>query len=312
MSPHSEQPSKVGMPLITPFALQSVQLRPAKRPENNEVSQLARPQTPEKPQKPGNPTVPQVSSIPSNLRPSSPEKKLSIQHSQDSHIETQPDCDVKSHSEPTSCLTNGSIDLGKFKATAEVDGLDTALSSPAEAPQNTTPKKKPPLVSKKPTFSLTFSSVDHVSDLLSAQNDVCISTSTPEGLDPTPVPEQEETTEKDSIGISAPSEEIRDISPTNCEAQESSQTSGTIILDADMGTIEAKNEEEGDDDDDDVTSSTGSFGSKDDESGELDFPNFTLWRSFIKLGDTKSYNFKYSGLFKESEALLDDICDLKL
>lgn len=313
VSPHSEQPSKVGMPLITPFALQSVQLRPAKRPENNEVSQLARPQTPEKPQKPGNPTVPQVSSIPSNLRPSSPEKKLSIQHSQDSHIETQPDCDVKSHSEPTSCLTNGSIDLGKVKATAEVDGLDTALSSPAEAPQNTTPKKKPPLVSKKPTFSLTFSSVDHVSDLLSAQNDVCISTSTPEGLDPTPVPEQEETTEKDSIGISAPSEEIRDISPTNCEAQESSQTSGTIILDADMGTIEAKNEEEGDDDDDDdVTSSTGSFGSKDDESGELDFPNFTLWRSFIKLGDTKSYNFKYSGLFKESEALLDDICDLKL
>ncbi|KAK9956572.1 hypothetical protein ABG768_014297 [Culter alburnus] len=276
VSPHSEQPSKVGMPLITPFALQSVQLRPAKRPENNEVSQLARPQTPEKPQKPGNSTVPQVSSIPSNLRPSSPEKKLSIQHSQDSHIETQPDCDVKSHSEPTSCLTNGSIDLGKVKATAEVDGLDTALSSPAEAPQNTTPKKKPPLVSKKPTFSLTFSSVDHVSDLLSAQNDVCISTSTPEGLDPTPVPEQEETTEKDSIGISAPSEEIRDISPTNCEAQESSQTSGTIILDADMGTIEAKNEEEGDDDDDDdVTSSTGSFGSKDDESGEV-FESSTL------------------------------------
>ncbi|XP_067240086.1 NHS-like protein 1 isoform X5 [Chanodichthys erythropterus] len=278
VSPHSEQPSKVGMPLITPFALQSVQLRPAKRPENNEVSQLARPQTPEKPQKPGNPKVPQVSSIPSNLRPSSPEKKLSIQHSQDSHIEAQPDCDVKSHSEPTSCLTDGSIDLGKVKATAEVDGLDTALSSPAEAPQNTTPKKKPPLVSKKPTFSLTFSSVDHVSDLLSAQNDVCMSTSTPEGLDPIPVPEQEETTEKNSIGISAPSEEIRDISPTNCKAQESSQTSGTIILDADMGTIEAKNEEEGDDDDDDdddVTSSTGSFGSKDDESGEV-FESSTL------------------------------------
>ncbi|XP_051732308.1 NHS-like protein 1 isoform X3 [Ctenopharyngodon idella] len=279
VSPHSERPSKVGMPLITPFALQSVQLRPAKRPENNEVSQLARPQTPEKPQKPGNPTAPQVSSVPPNLRPSSPEKKLSIQHSQDSYVEAQPDCDVKSHSEPTSYLTNGYIDLGKVKATAEVDGLDTALSSPAEAPQNTTPKKKPPLVSKKPTFSLTFSSVDHVSDLLSAQKDVNISTTTPEGLDPTPVPEQEETTEKDSIGISAPSEEIRDISPTNCEAQESSQTSGTIILDADMGTIEANNEEEGeeeeDDDDDDVTSSTGSFGSKDDESGEV-FESSTL------------------------------------
>lgn len=252
VSPHSEQPSKVGMPLITPFALQSVLLRPAKRPKNNEVNQLARPQTPEKPLKLQHPTVPQVSSIPPNLRPSSPEKKLSIQ---DSHVEAQPDCDVKSISEPTSCLTNGSIDLDEVKATTKVDVLETALS------QNTTPKKKPPAVSKKPMFSLTFSSVDHVSDLLSGQNDVNISKTMPEG--------QEETTEKDSMGIP---EEIRDIFSTNCEAQEFSQTSGTIILDADMGTIEGKDGEEGDED---VTSSTESFGSKDDESGEV-FESSTL------------------------------------
>ncbi|XP_077076006.1 NHS-like protein 1 isoform X7 [Siphateles boraxobius] len=241
VSPHSEQPSKVGMPLITPVALQSVQLRPAKRPKNNEVNQLARPQTPEKPLKLRYPTVPQVSSIPPNLSPSSPEKKLSIQHSQDSHVEAQPDCDVKSISEPTSCLTNGSIDLDEVKATTEVDGLETALLSPAETQQNTTPKKKPPVVSKKPMFSLTFSSVDHVSDLLSAQNDVNVSTSTPEGFDPTP--------------------------------QEFYQTSGTIIFDADMGTIERKDGEEGYDEE--VTSSTESFGSKDDESGEV-FESSTL------------------------------------
>uniref|UniRef100_A0A673LVT8 NHS-like protein 1 n=1 Tax=Sinocyclocheilus rhinocerous TaxID=307959 RepID=A0A673LVT8_9TELE len=261
VSPHSEELSKIGMPLITPMALQSVQLRPAKWSENNGVSQLARPQPPEKPQKPGHPTVPQgIPCIPPNLRPSSPEKKLSIQHSQDSHVEAKPDC-VISHSEETSCFTNGSIDLGEVKATAEVDGLETALASPAETPQNSTPMKKPPLISKKPKFSLTFFSVDHVSDLLT------------EDLDPTPVPEQEEkATEKDGIDISAPPEEIRDISPTNGEAQEFSQTPGTITPDADKGTSEAEDEER---DDEDVTSSTGYFGSKDDESGEV-FESSTL------------------------------------
>ncbi|XP_058611058.1 NHS-like protein 1 isoform X3 [Onychostoma macrolepis] len=267
VSPHFEELSKIGMPLITPLALQRVQLRPAKRPENNGVSQLGRPQSPEKPQKPGHPTIP---CIPPNLRPSSPEKKLSIQHSQDSHAEAEPGC-VISYSEQTSCFTNGSIDLGEVKATAEVDGLETALASPAETPQNSTPKRKPPLISKKPKFSFIFSSVDHVSDLLSAQNDDKISTIA-EDLDTTPVPEQEEkATEKDGIDISTPPEEIRDISPTNGEAQEFSQT-GTITPDTDKGTSEAEDEER---DDDDVTSSTGSFGSKDDESGEL-FESSTL------------------------------------
>ncbi|KTG35868.1 hypothetical protein cypCar_00037267, partial [Cyprinus carpio] len=273
--PHSEEPCKIGMPLITPFALQSVQLRPSKRPENNGVIQLARPQTPEKSQKPEHPTVPQgILCISPNIRPLSPQKKLYIQHSQGSHVEAKPD-GVISHSEQSSCLTNGSIDPDEVKATSEVDGLETALASPVETPQNTTPKKKPPVVSKKPKFSLIFSSVDHVSDLLSAQNDDNISTSPTspaKELDPTPVPEQEEKTmEKHIIDISAPPEEI---SPTNGDAQDFSQIPSTIIPDADKGTSEAEDEER---DDEGVTSSTGSFGSKDDESGELDFPNFTLW-----------------------------------
>uniref|UniRef100_A0A8C2JHH6 NHS-like 1b n=1 Tax=Cyprinus carpio TaxID=7962 RepID=A0A8C2JHH6_CYPCA len=256
--PHSEEPCKIGMPLITPFALQSVQLRPSKRPENNGVSQLARPQTPEKSQKPEHPTVPQgILCISPNIRPLSPQKKLYIQHSQGSHVEAKPD-GVISHSEQSSCLTNGSIDPDEVKATSEVDGLETALASPVETPQNTTPKKKPPVVSKKPKFSLIFSSVDHVSDLLTKE------------LDPTPVPEQEEKTmEKHIIDISAPPEEI---SPTNGDAQDFSQIPSTIIPDADKGTSEAEDEER---DDEGVTSSTGSFGSKDDESGEV-FESSTL------------------------------------
>uniref|UniRef100_A0A9J8D6V8 NHS-like 1b n=1 Tax=Cyprinus carpio carpio TaxID=630221 RepID=A0A9J8D6V8_CYPCA len=271
--PHSEEPCKIGMPLITPFALQSVQLRPSKRPENNGVIQLARPQTPEKSQKPEHPTVPQgILCISPNIRPLSPQKKLYIQHSQGSHVEAKPD-GVISHSEQSSCLTNGSIDPDEVKATSEVDGLETALASPVETPQNTTPKKKPPVVSKKPKFSLIFSSVDHVSDLLSAQNDDNISTSPTspaKELDPTPVPEQEEKTmEKHIIDISAPPEEI---SPTNGDAQDFSQIPSTIIPDADKGTSEAEDEER---DDEGVTSSTGSFGSKDDESGEV-FESSTL------------------------------------
>uniref|UniRef100_A0A9J8BDU3 NHS-like 1b n=1 Tax=Cyprinus carpio carpio TaxID=630221 RepID=A0A9J8BDU3_CYPCA len=256
--PHSEEPCKIGMPLITPFALQSVQLRPSKRPENNGVIQLARPQTPEKSQKPEHPTVPQgILCISPNIRPLSPQKKLYIQHSQGSHVEAKPD-GVISHSEQSSCLTNGSIDPDEVKATSEVDGLETALASPVETPQNTTPKKKPPVVSKKPKFSLIFSSVDHVSDLLTKE------------LDPTPVPEQEEKTmEKHIIDISAPPEEI---SPTNGDAQDFSQIPSTIIPDADKGTSEAEDEER---DDEGVTSSTGSFGSKDDESGEV-FESSTL------------------------------------
>ncbi|XP_043075462.1 NHS-like protein 1 isoform X3 [Puntigrus tetrazona] len=272
MSPHSEELSKIGMPLITPLALQSVQLRPTKQPENNGVSQLPRPQSPEKPQKPGHPTVPQgIPCITSNLRPPSPEKKFSIKQSQDCHVEAKPDC-VISHSEQTTCFTNVSLDLTDVKATAEVDGLVTALTSPAKT-QNSTPKKKPPLISKKPRFSLTFSSVDHVSDLLSAQNVEEISTTTAEDLDPTPVPEQEEkAVKKDGIDISAPPEEIRDISSTNSEAQEFSLAPGTITPEADKDTSEAEDEER---DDEDVTSSTGSFGSKDDDSGEV-FESGTL------------------------------------
>ncbi|XP_051501295.1 NHS-like protein 1 isoform X2 [Myxocyprinus asiaticus] len=294
VSSHSEEPKKCGMPLVTPFALQSVQLRSVKQPENSEVScsnfdeiaaeqMVIKPQTPEKPKKPDHPFVPQVSCKPQNSnetqRPSSPEKRLSIQHRLDSHVEVQPNCE-KSHSEPTSCLTDGSMDLSDNKVTAEADGLETDLSSPVDMPQNSTPKKKPPMVSEKPKFSFTFSSfstpdckteencasktastANDDSDLLSAQNEVI--TSTTESQDTTHVPEKK--TENDGCDISVPPMEIRDISTTNGEAQEFIKT----VLNMDKGTSEGDGEEDGGDDDEDVTNSTGSVGSKDDESGEL-------------------------------------------
>ncbi|XP_051952258.1 NHS-like protein 1 isoform X1 [Xyrauchen texanus] len=289
VSSYSEEPNKCGMPLVIPFALQSMQLRSVNQPENSEVScsnfdeivaeQMAvKPQTPEKPTKPDHPFVPQVSCKPQNSnetqRPSAAEKRLSIQHS---YVEVQPNCE-KSYSEPTSCLTDGSMDPSDIKVTAEVDGVETDLSSLVEMPQNTTPKKKPPMISKKPKFSFTFSSfstpdckteensasktaasIDNDdSDLLSAQNEVI--TSTTESQDTAPVPEK-----TGGCDIPVPPVEIRDISTTNGEAQEFFKS----VLNMDKGTSEGDGEEDGRDDDEDVTNSTGSVGSKDDESGEI-------------------------------------------
>ncbi|XP_051511056.1 NHS-like protein 1 isoform X3 [Myxocyprinus asiaticus] len=280
VSTQSEEPNKSGMPLITPFALQSVQLRSVKQPENSEFicsksqeivadQMTSKPQTPEKPKKQEHSSVPLVSCIPLNING-------------ESNVEAQHDCDVTSveklHSEPKSCLTNGSIDFDDSKATAEVDGQETDMSPPVETLQNTTPKKKPPMISKKPKVSLAFSSFStpeckaeenstastdkDVGDLLSAQNMVVINTTTKENQDTTPVPEEE--IENNKSEISVPPEEIADIFPTSGEAQEFSQT----VLDMGMGTSEGDGEEYGGDDEN-VTSSTGSVGSKDDESGEV-------------------------------------------
>ncbi|XP_051954675.1 NHS-like protein 1 isoform X2 [Xyrauchen texanus] len=279
VSTQSEEP-KSGMPLITPFALQSVQLRSVKQPENSEVicsksqeivadQMVSKSQTPEKPKKPEHSSVPLVSCIPLNING---ESQVAAQH----------DCAVTSveklHSELKSSLTYGSIDLDDSKATAEFDGQETDVSPPVETLQNTTHKKKPPMISKKPKIYLAFSSFStpeckveynsttstgkDVSDLLSAQNRVIINTTTKENQDTTPVPEEE--TENNKRNISVPPEEI-DIFPTSIKAQEFFQT----VLDMGMVTSEGDGEEYGGDDDEDVTSSTGSVGSKDDESGEV-------------------------------------------
>ncbi|TRY96411.1 hypothetical protein DNTS_033280 [Danionella cerebrum] len=239
---HSEEPIKAGMPLITTFALQSVQLRPTKRPENKQTD---RPQTPEKPQQLHQPSDSLVSSC-QNVRSSSPQKKTST------------DSESKACSEQTSCLTNGSIDIGEFISTDEVEGQMNFLSTPVEAPLNSSSKKKPPMLSKKPKFSLTFSSVDHVREL-EENNDLTITT----------VPENEEDiTKKHNFGISASLNEGVYNCQKNGESEESSPISDNHVINEHKTTSESDGDE-GERDDDDVTSCTGSFGSKDDESGDV-------------------------------------------
>lgn len=246
---HSEEQSKFGVPLITPFALQSVQLRSVKRKGNSEVSCSKSPEnvvdpitakTPEKPQKP-HPTVPQVSCLPPNVN--------------EKHLVAQP-----------SILTNGHVDVGVVKATDELDGLESALPSSGETSQHTSPKKIPPVVSKKPKISLSFkamnftSSMDEdTSELLNAQTEENVSTAATECQEPTPVLQDEDKKPDDdrSVIFVLPEE----ISLTNVEPQEMSQ-----LL-----------EEEEEDDYEDATSSTGSVGCRDDESGESDLANFTPW-----------------------------------
>ncbi|XP_055043207.2 NHS-like protein 1 isoform X9 [Misgurnus anguillicaudatus] len=276
-STHSEESSKLGVPLITPLALQSVQLRSVKRPEKIELTadQLAN-KTPEKLQKPDHPTV----------SPVSPQKNGFTLHRQDNVevVEAQPDRNVrsikKSYSAPAWSLTNGSIDFGDVKATDEVDGLETPLSSPVKTPQNTTPRKMPPVVSKKPKFPLTFrplqnhtaSTDEDAGELLNAQNEEDISTT--ECQEPTPMPQQEEEKPDNNnrSEISLPPEEMRKMSLTNVEF---SKTPCTIIqeTDCDVDKSISTEEREEDGDEEDVTSNSGSVGSKDDESGDVFEPS---------------------------------------
>ncbi|XP_057209526.1 NHS-like protein 1 isoform X2 [Triplophysa rosa] len=255
---HSEEQNKFVVPLITSFALQSVQLRSVKRKGNSEVSSsesheiVAEQMTakiPEKSQKTEHPTVPQVSCLPPNInekqRPSSP-----LKQSQDSHIEARP-----------SSLTNGPVDFGVVKATDELDGLESTLSSTGEASQNTSPKKKPPVVSKKPKISLTLKTINYTSsidedagELLNAQTEENVSTAATECQEPTPVPQEEDKKPDNDKSVSSELlGEMREISLTNVEPQEIFQPL----------------EEEEEDDYEDATSSTGSVGCKDDESGDV-------------------------------------------
>lgn len=210
---------------------------------------------PEKSQKTEHPIVPQVSCLPPTInekqRPSSP-----LKQSQDSHIEARP-----------SSLTNGPVEFGVIRATDKLDGLQSTLSSTGEASQNTSPKKKPPVISKKPKISLTFKTINYTSsidedasELLNAQTEENVSTAPTEFQEPTPISQEEDKKPDNDKSVSSVLlGEMREISLTNVEPQEISQPL----------------EEEEEDDYEDATSSTGSVGCKDDEIGESDLANLT-------------------------------------
>ncbi|XP_035380479.1 LOW QUALITY PROTEIN: NHS-like protein 1 [Electrophorus electricus] len=303
---HSEESGRSAMPVITPFALQSVQLRSVKRPENSGVDSskfqetgtnqmTTKPWTPEKLKKIEHLTVLPLASHSAPDKygppsPSSPQKKLPA-HSSFAAMPLHEVKPVKElPSEQTCGLLGDSIDLNNVVPKDEVDGLERGLS-----PQNTTPKKKPPAVSKKPKFhiSISASTPEHVQEVeewtrasekdaaehQGLHEDVTVGSSSTEAQESLSVEEQEKENDESTTNSSSSgemSESESSMPPTPSQAEEPSQTD--IIQEAGAGEFKdtsegEEEEEEYGEDEDGVGSTTGSVSSKDDENGEVFEPS---------------------------------------
>lgn len=296
-----EESGRSAMPLITPFALQSVQLRSVKRTVNGEAESSKSQEavtyqvaskigTPVKFKKQEHPTVlplescsaPELSQVSS---PSYPEKKQTVNSfvsreesnsnpADSAFYETNSREEIPS--ERTHCPSSF-INNAQVSAKAEVDGTY------AESPQ-TTPKKKPPVVSKKPKFTpvvspsesepaagekRTLTNCGDTVDLpdLQKQGTVC--------QEPSSVKEHGKENDTNNTESSISPTEMSEFEsstfPTASLAEEPSQT--TVIdktaVDEVKGISEDEVEEEEGVDDDGVSSTTESVSSKDDENGEV-------------------------------------------
>ncbi|XP_062858598.1 NHS-like protein 1 [Trichomycterus rosablanca] len=157
---NSEESGKSAVPLITPFALQSVQLRSVKRPENVGLDKL-KSQQPEADQVSikawNNEHSPvsvlascSVSDMKGALSPLIPENKFT---KDDSLTEISLN-NENSKKEMSSKQIHMRLNVSSNHIKDEVDGQDKEDRTLAESPQKSSPKKIPPTVSKKPRFPL--------------------------------------------------------------------------------------------------------------------------------------------------------------
>lgn len=288
VSIRSEEFAKSAMPLITPFALQSVQLRSVK-PGNSEDSSKSqeveteqistKPGTPEKVKQLEHLTVLPLAScftpeINGTLKSPSTENVIT----KDQNPAEIPLYKTKSGEEMPYEVTNyPSSDLNHTLAKAEVDSMEKE----ERTPQNTTPKKKPPVFSKKPKFPLVFAvepelivedkqtlanEEDSSFQVFSkVQKEVIICVPNPDVQKSRSVEEVEKKDDKNSTESSTCESST---CPTDSQVEEPSQTTiikeASVSVDDAMGTSEGEEEENGDDDEDALSSTAGSVCSKDD------------------------------------------------
>ncbi|XP_036437750.1 NHS-like protein 1 isoform X2 [Colossoma macropomum] len=300
---NSEKSGKPAVPLITPFALQSVQLRSVKLPENGKADSSKSQETetgqmasktwiPVKFKKQEHPTVLSLASCAAPemnglFSTSSPEKKLPIDNNSAEIPLYNAESGEEMHSDQTQC-SRDSIGHAPVSADAEVDGSQRGLPTSAESPQNTTPKKKPPAVSKKPRFSPVVSpsapesaaeekqvlaNGEDTSDFSNLQSEVAICDITKNGQESPDEQERENDTTNTESSIS-PTEvsEFGSSTPlTDSQAEETTQTKVVeeAAVDETKGISDGEVEEDGGEDEDGVSSTTGSISSKDDENGEV-------------------------------------------
>uniref|UniRef100_A0A3Q2NN86 NHS like 1 n=1 Tax=Fundulus heteroclitus TaxID=8078 RepID=A0A3Q2NN86_FUNHE len=240
----SSSPSKSPKPLITPFALQSVQLRAVRRPENEISSKTSE-----------HPTVPTVftGSQGQDLHKTPPSpvsqllEELSLDHS---FPDETPDSTVINWKteEQSYPLLNGKEDEGGVSSNSPPSSCD---ASPA--------KQKPPAVAKKPKVCLIlpFTINKDASSLSQAEDQV-------DALIQEEVRERSEQQDEEDTEESPEPSERGETSP---DQDDSCFTSGDTSVGHELPNGEAHEEEE--EEEDGLSSTTESISSKEEDMGEV-------------------------------------------
>ncbi|XP_045576893.1 NHS-like protein 1 isoform X3 [Salmo salar] len=301
-SPAAKEAGKSPMPLITPFALQSVHLRSVKQPEeqvNGKVEHTKaqetggnqawalKPHTPEKIKQQEHPTMlPLINcTSPEEItKASSAVKKLFAELCSDySDSEVLPGGAITNAKPKVQSLSNSS-------AQPDQEGEQSPLPSLMEEAIKSPPvKQKPSVASKKPKLSLvTPQSVvgeetTQTTTTLSPQDE---STTTEEDQVDAKVREAEtkeeenEEKEQEEDEVSESSSALTESSgpSTSKVSQEETQPPATVTQETSLAEGQQRNnreaeeeeeEDEEEDEEDGTSSTTGSVSSKDDESGEV-------------------------------------------
>uniref|UniRef100_A0A671XDM9 NHS like 1 n=2 Tax=Sparus aurata TaxID=8175 RepID=A0A671XDM9_SPAAU len=275
----SESPTKSSKPLITPFALQSVQLRSVKRPEKEingksdhtnaqetgmDLLHGLKPQTLQKSLSVDTPTVLPLSnySPEEDSRNSSPSPVSKLLN------ELSLDCSITDYT-PDSAVENGKPEDQCYFL---LNGKESP--SPPQSSQSSPVKQKPPAVSKKPKFI-----PQQVTEPVPPQLEDTTSPSQMEDQVDAPQRQTKEGVKKSKseqqkeVEISESSEPLEESSETSTDSQDESQISASASQDTsfDQGlcangeALEEEEEEEGDG----TSSTTGSISSKEDDTGEV-------------------------------------------
>ncbi|XP_065820225.1 NHS-like protein 1 isoform X4 [Labrus bergylta] len=282
---HSSSPKKSPKPLITPFALQSVQLRSVKCPEEKingksehtraqetgmDLLQGLKPQNQEKSSPLEHPNILCLSNcsqeVDSRNSSPSPVSKLLEDFSFD--------CSITDYT-PESALINGK---GEDQSYIFLNGKEPC---PQESSKSSPAKQKPPAVSKKPKISFLppFNAQTFNEQAPSSQEDIPILSHTEDQVDG---PKRDTKEEEKEIKVEQREVDEEDISESSELLVESSETSTVspdeLQLSAPYGQEtrfeyelctngEAHEEEE--EEGDGTSSTTGSVSSKDDDNGEV-------------------------------------------
>ncbi|XP_067339132.1 NHS-like protein 1 isoform X3 [Channa argus] len=278
----SNNPTDSLKPLITPFALQSVQLRSIKRSkkEINSKSDDIKAQETETPTLEKSlfqehPTVLPVfdSSPDDDSRNSSPVSKpleeLSLH------------CSIKDETPDGTVLNEKAEDHSYIYLNGkETDGGWESLQSPQQSFQSSPVKQKPPVVSKKPKlpFRLPFTSQPINEQLLSQQEHTSSLSQTEEQVetlqrqtDNEEIATESEQQEEEEGGILWNPEPLAESSEASTDIQDDSQISASGIqetsLDHELCINGETHEEE--EEGDGTSSTTGSISSKEEDAGEV-------------------------------------------